>query len=65
MKEFRVVGEKRQGKRRGEIGWHGHRPAVVSLSDRKLRIWRPRIRRDSTFISKKSIFSRQQRFSPT
>ena len=40
-----VAGAKHQGKRRGKIGWHGSQTGVVSLSDRKLRVKRPRIRR--------------------
>ncbi len=40
-----VAGAKRQGKRRGEIGWHGSQSGLVSLSDRKLRVKRPRLRR--------------------
>lgn len=39
-----VAGTKRQGKRRGEIGWHGSQNGIVSLSDRKLRVKRPRLR---------------------
>lgn len=39
-----VAGAKRQGKLRGEIGWHGSQPGIVSLSDRKLKVQRPRLR---------------------
>ena len=40
-----VAGAKHQGKRRDKVGWHGSQAGVVSLSDRKLRVKRPRIRR--------------------
>ena len=40
-----VVGAKHQGKRRGKVGWHRSQTGVVSLSDRKLMVKRPRIRR--------------------
>ena len=40
-----VAGEKRQGKLRGEIGWHGRQSGVISLAERKLRVKRPRLRR--------------------
>jgi len=41
----KVAGGKSQGKRRGEIGWHGRQGGVVSLAERKLRVQRPRLRR--------------------
>ena len=40
-----VAGAKHQGKRRGKVGWHRSQTGVVSLSDRKLMVKRPRIRR--------------------
>ena len=40
-----VAGPKQPGKARGEIGWHGRQAGVVSLSDRKLRVEKPRLRR--------------------
>ena len=40
-----VAGLKRQGKARGEIGWHGSQPGVVSLAERKVRVARPRLRK--------------------
>jgi len=41
-----VAGPKQQGKRRssGPVGWHGFQPGIVALSDRKLRLDRPRLR---------------------
>jgi len=41
-----VAGEKHQGRRGdGEVCWHGTQPGRVTLSDRKLRVKRPRLRR--------------------
>jgi len=41
-----VAGEKHQGRRgKGEVYWHGSQPGRVTLSDRKLRVKRPRLRR--------------------
>jgi transposase-like protein len=41
-----VAGPRQQGKRRGEdVGWHGQQPGTVRLSDRQLRVERPRLRR--------------------
>ena len=41
-----VAGAKGQGRRKGgEVYWHGHQRGVVSLSDRKLHVRKPRLRR--------------------
>lgn len=40
-----VAGPKHQGKRGGPIGWHGSQPGVVPLSEHKLRVDKPRLRR--------------------
>ena len=40
-----VAGAKHQGKPGGTIGWHGRQKGVVPLSDRKLRVDKPRLRR--------------------
>ena len=41
-----VAGPKGQGRRKGsEVYWHGHQAGVVSLSNRKLRVRKPRLRR--------------------
>jgi putative transposase len=40
-----VAGPKQPGKAAGEIGWHGRQAGVVSLSERKLRIEKPRLRK--------------------
>ena len=40
-----VAGPKQPGKATGEIGWHGRQAGVVSLSERKLRIEKPRLRK--------------------
>ena len=39
-----VAGEKHQGRKGGAIGWHGAQEGKVSLSDRKLRVTKPRLR---------------------
>jgi transposase-like protein len=40
-----IAGEKHQGKKGGEIGWYGRQPGTVPLSDRKLQITKPRLRK--------------------
>lgn len=40
-----VAGAKRQGKPRGETGWHGSQPGIVGLAERKIRVERPRLRK--------------------
>lgn len=40
-----VAGPKQPGKAGGDIGWHGRQMGVVSLSDRKMRVEKPRLRR--------------------
>lgn len=40
-----VAGEKHQGRKGGDIRWHGAQSGQVSLSDRKLRVTKPRLRR--------------------
>ena len=39
-----VAGEKHPGKAQGAIRWHGQQSGVVPLSNRKLRVRRPRLR---------------------
>jgi len=39
-----IAGEKHQGKARGGICWHGQQSGVVPLSNRKLRVSKPRLR---------------------
>jgi transposase-like protein len=39
-----VAGRKQPGKIKGDINWHGWQAGVVSLSERKLRIEKPRLR---------------------
>ncbi len=39
-----VAGEKHPGKKGSEIRWHGSQAGVVSLSDREVRVSRPRLR---------------------
>ncbi|MCH5377581.1 MAG: hypothetical protein JJ992_26790 [Planctomycetes bacterium] len=40
-----LAGEKHQGRKGGDIMWHGTQEGKVSLSDRKLRVKKPRLRR--------------------
>jgi len=40
-----VAGPKRPGKAGEDIGWHGRQAGVVSLSERKLRVEKPRLRK--------------------
>ncbi len=40
-----VAGPKHPGKIGGTVGWHGRQSGVVSLSDRKIRVEKPRLRR--------------------
>jgi transposase-like protein len=40
-----IAGPKQPGKAKGDIGWHGRQKGVVSLSQRKLRIEKPRLRK--------------------
>jgi len=42
-----VAGERHQGKRGGEIGWHGSQEGVVTLSTQKIRVRKPRLRKKS------------------
>jgi len=39
-----VAGEKHPGKARGAVRWHGQQSGVVPLSNRKLRVSKPRLR---------------------
>ena len=40
-----VAGPKHPGKSGGAVGWHGRQSGVVCLSDRKMRVEKPRLRR--------------------
>jgi len=40
-----IAGPKQPGRIRGDIGWYGRQSGVVSLSERKLRIEKPRLRK--------------------
>jgi putative transposase len=40
-----VAGPKQPGKVKGDVGWHGRQQGVVSLSERKLRVEKPRLRK--------------------
>ena len=38
-----VAGEKQQGRKKEEIGWHGSQRGSIHLSDRKVRVRKPRL----------------------
>jgi len=40
-----VAGPKHPGKAQGDVSWHGRQHGVVSLSERKLRVEKPRLRK--------------------
>lgn len=40
-----IAGPKQPGKAKGQITWHGRQQGVVSLSERKLRVEKPRLRK--------------------
>jgi len=40
-----IAGPKQPGKVKDDINWHGRQQGVVSLSERKLRIEKPRLRK--------------------
>lgn len=40
-----LAGKKHQGKEGGELYWHGFQDGRVTLSDRKLKVKKPRLRR--------------------
>ena len=47
-----VAGAKHPGKKAGEIRWHGRQRTTVPLSDRKLRVDKPRLRRKGSGLEK-------------
>jgi transposase-like protein len=47
-----IAGPRQPGKVKGDIGWHGSQAGVVSLSERKLRIEKPRLRKKGKGIGK-------------
>ena len=47
-----LAGPKQPGKSHGEITWHGRQHGVVSLSERKLRVDKPRLRRKGSGTGK-------------
>jgi putative transposase len=47
-----VAGPKQPGKVKSQIGWHGRQQGVVSLSQRKLRIEKPRLRKKGKGVGK-------------
>ena len=44
MSAEQVAGPKTPGRKRGQVRWHGRQDGVVALSERKLRVCKPRLR---------------------
>ena len=40
-----IAGEKHRGKKGGEICWHGSQKSTIKMSDRKLKVKKPRLRK--------------------
>ena len=47
-----IAGPKQPGKAHGQITWHGRQHGVVSLSERKLRVEKPRLRKKGGGLGK-------------
>jgi transposase-like protein len=45
MSAQEVAGPKHPGRSGGEVRWHGRQPGVVTLSDRKVQVEKPRLRK--------------------
>jgi transposase-like protein len=45
MSAQEVAGPKHPGQAAGEVRWHGRQPGIVALSDRKVRVEKPRLRK--------------------
>jgi transposase-like protein len=45
MSAEEIAGPRRPGKKGGEVRWHGRQDGVVALSERKLRVSKPRLRK--------------------
>ena len=50
-----IAGPKQPGKAKGQIIWHGRQPGVVSLSERKLRLEKPRLRKKGSGSGKEVL----------
>ena len=50
-----IAGPKQSGKAKGQIVWHGRQPGVVSLSQRKLRLEKPRLRKKGSGSGKEVL----------
>lgn len=47
-----IAGPKQPGRAKGQIIWHGRQHGVVCLSERKLRVEKPRLRKKGTGVGK-------------
>jgi hypothetical protein len=47
-----LAGPKHPGKATGEITWYGRQPTTIPLSERKLRVEKPRLRRKGSGMAK-------------
>lgn len=50
-----IAGPKRPGKAKDQITWHGRQNGVVALSERKLRVEKPRLRKKGTGSGKEVL----------
>jgi len=50
-----VAGPKQPGKVKADVGWHGRQQGVVSLSERKLRVEKPRLRKKGKGAGKEVV----------
>jgi transposase-like protein len=50
MSAQEVAGPRHPGRSGGEVRWHGRQPGVVTLSDRKVRVERPRLRKKGSGV---------------
>jgi transposase-like protein len=45
LSAMNIAGPRQRGRKGGEVGWHGRQPGTVKLSERKIKVIRPRLRR--------------------
>src|SRR5437660_12875186 len=50
MSAQEVAGPKHPGKSGGAIRWHGRQQGVIALADRKVRVQKPRLRRNDAEV---------------
>ncbi len=60
-----VAGEKQQGRKKESIRWYGSQAGSVRLSDRKLRVRKPRLREKGSGKGRESRSRPMRRSTPT